>query len=157
METIRALVKGETGKGFKTVETFLLSDGREETFFVLFRLLSELFVGLVWASCRGASVTVAVLLSVAIEAVELCWRGYENVPGDPGVPTIGNKGESLLELIGLEERLEEDKFLSLWRDGDEDDLSTVPLPCLISLSADMSIFTLTVLLSAPTALLAVHS
>lgn len=48
--------------------------------------------------------------------------------GDPGVPTIGNKGESLLELIGLEERLEEDKFLSLWRDDDEDDLSKVALP-----------------------------
>lgn len=47
--------------------------------------------------------------------------------GDLGVPTIGNKGESLLELIGLEERLEEDKFLSLSRD-DEDDLSKVALP-----------------------------
>lgn len=41
METIRALVKGETGKGRKT---FLLSDGREEALFVLFTLFSELFV-----------------------------------------------------------------------------------------------------------------
>lgn len=40
------------------------------------------------------------------------------------MPTIGNKGESLLELIALEE----DKFLSLWRDDDEDDLSKVALP-----------------------------
>lgn len=60
METIRALVKGETGKGRKTV-AFLLSDGREEALFVLFTLFSELFVlfvGLMLGRCTGETVTV---------------------------------------------------------------------------------------------------
>lgn len=60
METIRALVKGKTGKGRKTV-TFLLSDGREEALFVLFTLFSELFVvfvGLMLGKCTGEKVTV---------------------------------------------------------------------------------------------------
>lgn len=65
METIRALVKGETGKGRKTV-AFLFSDGKEEALFVLFTLLSELFVlfvGLMLGRCPGETVTV--LLTVA--------------------------------------------------------------------------------------------
>lgn len=65
METIRALAKGETGKGRKTV-AFLLSDGREEALFVLFTPSSELFVlfvGLMLGRCTGE--TVMVLLTVA--------------------------------------------------------------------------------------------
>lgn len=58
-----------------------------------------------------------------------------------------------------------DKFLSL-RGEDEEDVFSVTIafapsflapPCLLSPSARPSISTLTVLLSAPTALLAVHS
>lgn len=49
VETIRALVKGETGKGCKTAEALLLSDGGEVTL-VLFTMPGAtlvLFVGTV--------------------------------------------------------------------------------------------------------------
>lgn len=102
--TIRALVKGEVGKRCKTLEVFLLSVRTEKTLFVLFTLFSELlvlFVGVMLGKCMGETVTV--LPTGATESVELCWRGYETVRGDPGRPPIGNNGEILLELTGLEE------------------------------------------------------
>lgn len=74
----------------------------------------------------------------------------------------GNGGESLAELNGFEGYLGLDKVLSL---RSEDFFSVVTAfapsflasPCLLSPSAPSSVSTFTVLLSTPTALLAVHS
>lgn len=87
VETMRALLKGEMGKGCKTAEALLLSEGKEEVAVVLFIMTGEtlvLFVGLVegggkeegfcllmLTKCEGGAVTV--LLILAGELVELCW------------------------------------------------------------------------------------
>lgn len=69
-----------------------------------------------------------------------------------------------MELNGLEGLLGMAKVLSLKSDDDGDGFSVATFPpsflvspCLLSSSAPPLISTLTVLLSAPTALLAVHS
>lgn len=68
-------------------------------------------------------------------------------------------------LIEFEDWLGVDKFLFLWGKDEEDVFSVtsafapsfLPSPSLLSPSAVPSISTLTVLLSAPTALLALHT
>lgn len=77
----------------------------------------------------------------------------------------GDGWESLGELNGFEGWLGMDKLLSLWSEDEGVGFSVATAfassflapPCLRSPSAPPSISTLTVLLSAPTALLAVHS
>lgn len=87
METIRALLKGETGKECKTAEALLLSEGGEEVTFVLFTMLGktlvlfagtvegwereESFVVLKLVKCVGEAVKV--LLILGCELVELRW------------------------------------------------------------------------------------
>lgn len=77
----------------------------------------------------------------------------------------GNGGESLGELNGFEGWPGMDKVLSLWSDDEGDAFSVattfapsfIAPPCVLSPSGPLSSCTLTVRLSAPTALLAVHS
>lgn len=85
VETMRALLKGDIGMGFKTVEALLLSDGKIEVTLVLFMMTGEtlvLFVGpmedrgkeegfslLMLARCVGRAATV--LLILVGELVEL--------------------------------------------------------------------------------------
>lgn len=67
--------------------------------------------------------------------------------------------EILAELSGFVGRLGVDKFLSLWSEDEDNGFSvtTVFAPSLFSPSARPSVTILTVLLSAPTALLAEHT
>lgn len=67
VETIRALLKGDMGKGCKTAEALALSEGGEEIALVLFMMLGEtlvLFVStlLMLVKCVGEAVTVSLIL-----------------------------------------------------------------------------------------------
>ncbi len=66
VETIRALLKGETGKGCKTVEALLLSEVGEEVTLVLFRMPGEtlvLFAGTVEGGEREEGFVLLMLVS----------------------------------------------------------------------------------------------
>lgn len=77
----------------------------------------------------------------------------------------GDGGWGLEKFNGFEGLLGMDTLLSLWSEDEGDGFSVAAAfapsfltpPCVLSPSAPPSISTLTVLLSAPTALLAVHS
>lgn len=72
VETIWALLKGETGEGCSTAEALLLSEGEEEVTLVLFRMPGEtlvLFVGPVEAGERGEGFVLLMLVECIGEAV----------------------------------------------------------------------------------------
>lgn len=84
VETIRALLKGETGNGFKAAEDPLLSEGEEEVALVLFTIPGETLVLFVEGGVRGEGFALLMLvkcvgevvtglLIVESELVELGW------------------------------------------------------------------------------------
>lgn len=179
METIRALLKGE--EGYKTEEALLLTVGGEGATLVLFTVggkTSVLFVStgeagesFVWLKCVNK--TVAVLLILGSELAEFEGWGYEEEREgleEMGVScevldlSKGTGGESLVELSGFLGWMGKDKVLSFWSENEgagcvvigtvlATPFSAPDSPCLLSPSTS----TLTILFSAPTTLLAVHS
>lgn len=76
VETIRALLKGETGKGCKTAEALLLSEGGEEVTLMLFTMPSEtlvLFAGTVEGGVREEGFVLLMLVRCVGEAVTVLW------------------------------------------------------------------------------------
>ena len=175
VETIRALLKGETGKGCRTPEALLLSEEEEKLTLVLFTILCKIFVfcaGTVegWEgegslvllmSVKCVWEVMTVLLILGGKIVDSGRWGWDLVLDLSACNGGGSLGE-LNVFVGL---LGKNKVLSLLSEYVGDGFSTAtafvssfPAPASLVLPpAPPSTLTLTVLLSAPTALLAVHS
>lgn len=161
-------MKGETGDGCKAAEA-LLSVETEEVILVLFMLgeTLELSVGrvdggereercvfLMLVKCVGDAVAVLLIFGDELEEEEL------GVSDNVLELSEGDGGEDLVELNGCDRWLWRVRVLSLMTEDEGDGFFVAPpflsSPCLLS-PAPLSTSTLTVLLSVPTLLLAVHS